>query len=232
MLRFAFAGFRVVDEPVLHAVDMHKLLEENTVASINDAWRCVVVALKRLWLNGRPYLKSMVHESSRLLLAREWLECTLFSWAAQWLLAPAACTDNVKAVHDKPFINNESYSSLVACTSSATQFHDLVPSRPAVCNLQPQANRVRLPAGSYAGIVPDDATGRRVFSGISRFPHPSTPTLLHTHLASSSSALKIWLSRAAQIYSHIYSNYLFYEGDQVTLQDSAEKLQYAANRFR
>ncbi|KAJ8878398.1 hypothetical protein PR048_018976 [Dryococelus australis] len=35
---------------------------------------------------------------------------------------------------------------------------------------------------SRAGIVPDDAAGRRVFSGISRFPRPYIPALLHTHL--------------------------------------------------
>ncbi|KAJ8870889.1 hypothetical protein PR048_027190 [Dryococelus australis] len=35
----------------------------------------------------------------------------------------------------------------------------------------------------YVGIVPDDAVGRRVFSGISRFPRPFIPALLHTHLS-------------------------------------------------
>ncbi|KAJ8895952.1 hypothetical protein PR048_001293 [Dryococelus australis] len=34
---------------------------------------------------------------------------------------------------------------------------------------------------SLVGIVPDDAAGRRVFSGISRFPRPFVPALLHTH---------------------------------------------------
>ncbi|KAJ8894820.1 hypothetical protein PR048_000127 [Dryococelus australis] len=34
------------------------------------------------------------------------------------------------------------------------------------------------------GILPDDATGRRVFSGVSRFPRPCFPALLHSHLAS------------------------------------------------
>ncbi|KAJ8891945.1 hypothetical protein PR048_004505 [Dryococelus australis] len=48
-------------------------------------------------------------------------------------------------------------------------------------------------------IVPDDAAGRRVFSGISRFPRPCIPTLLHTHLASPSSALRTSTLRAAQI---------------------------------
>ncbi|KAJ8874584.1 hypothetical protein PR048_025450 [Dryococelus australis] len=43
---------------------------------------------------------------------------------------------------------------------------------------------------SHVGIVPDDATCRRVFSGISRFPRPIISALLHTHLASPSSALK------------------------------------------
>ncbi|KAJ8881162.1 hypothetical protein PR048_017635 [Dryococelus australis] len=41
----------------------------------------------------------------------------------------------------------------------------------------------------HVGIVPDDAAGRRVFSKISRFPHPLIPALLHTHVASPSSAL-------------------------------------------
>ncbi|KAJ8895449.1 hypothetical protein PR048_000782 [Dryococelus australis] len=39
------------------------------------------------------------------------------------------------------------------------------------------------------GIVPDDGAGRRVFSGISRFPHTFIPAPLHTHLALPSSAL-------------------------------------------
>ncbi|KAJ8891157.1 hypothetical protein PR048_010672 [Dryococelus australis] len=36
------------------------------------------------------------------------------------------------------------------------------------------------PGCSHVGIVPDDAAGRRVFSGVSRFPRPFD--LLHTHL--------------------------------------------------
>ncbi|KAJ8866641.1 hypothetical protein PR048_032502 [Dryococelus australis] len=44
-----------------------------------------------------------------------------------------------------------------------------------------KANRVT-PGSSHVGIVPDDAAGRRVFSGISRFPRPFIPALLHTHL--------------------------------------------------
>ncbi|KAJ8873398.1 hypothetical protein PR048_024214 [Dryococelus australis] len=43
---------------------------------------------------------------------------------------------------------------------------------------------------SHVGIVPVDAAGRLVFSGISRFPGPFIPALLHTHLASPSPALK------------------------------------------
>ncbi|KAJ8871744.1 hypothetical protein PR048_028081 [Dryococelus australis] len=35
---------------------------------------------------------------------------------------------------------------------------------------------------SHVGIVPDDAVGRRVLSGIYRFPHPLIQALLHTHL--------------------------------------------------
>ncbi|KAJ8896827.1 hypothetical protein PR048_002173 [Dryococelus australis] len=50
----------------------------------------------------------------------------------------------------------------------------------------------------HAGIVPDDAAGRRVFSGISRFPRTFIPVLLHVHLTSRSSALKTSMSRAAK----------------------------------
>ncbi|KAJ8867658.1 hypothetical protein PR048_031461 [Dryococelus australis] len=55
------------------------------------------------------------------------------------------------------------------------------------------------------GNVPDDATGRRVFSGISHFPQPCIRALLHTHLASRSSALKTSLLRATQISSLTHS---------------------------
>ncbi|KAJ8867121.1 hypothetical protein PR048_032984 [Dryococelus australis] len=46
------------------------------------------------------------------------------------------------------------------------------------------------PEFSHVGIVPDDATGRRVFSGILHFHRPCIPVLLHIHLASPTSALK------------------------------------------
>ncbi|KAJ8866080.1 hypothetical protein PR048_033604 [Dryococelus australis] len=46
-------------------------------------------------------------------------------------------------------------------------------------------------------IVPGDAAGRRVLSGISHFPRPCIPTPPHTHLTSPSSALKTSLLRAA-----------------------------------
>ncbi|KAJ8869873.1 hypothetical protein PR048_028882 [Dryococelus australis] len=54
---------------------------------------------------------------------------------------------------------------------------------------------------SHVGIVAADAAARRVFSGISRFPRPFIPALLHTRLASLSLALKTSLLRAAQITS-------------------------------
>ncbi|KAJ8891938.1 hypothetical protein PR048_004497 [Dryococelus australis] len=41
----------------------------------------------------------------------------------------------------------------------------------------------------HVGIVPDDAVGLRVFSGVSRFPHPCIVALLHTHLASCSACV-------------------------------------------
>ncbi|KAJ8890253.1 hypothetical protein PR048_009761 [Dryococelus australis] len=62
------------------------------------------------------------------------------------------------------------------------------------------ANRVKFPAGfSHVRIVPDDAAGRRVFTGISRFRRPFILALLHTRLASLSSALNTPILRVAQI---------------------------------
>ncbi|KAJ8893714.1 hypothetical protein PR048_006314 [Dryococelus australis] len=47
-------------------------------------------------------------------------------------------------------------------------------------------------------IVPDDAAGRQVFSGIYSFPCPCIPALLHSHNNSPSSALKTSLLRSVQ----------------------------------
>ncbi|KAJ8878845.1 hypothetical protein PR048_019434 [Dryococelus australis] len=52
---------------------------------------------------------------------------------------------------------------------------------------------------SQVGIVPDGVAGRRVFSGIARFPHPCILVLLHSHLMSPSSALRTSSFRTAQI---------------------------------
>ncbi|KAJ8893480.1 hypothetical protein PR048_006078 [Dryococelus australis] len=38
------------------------------------------------------------------------------------------------------------------------------------------------PRFPHVGIEPDDTTGRTIFPGISRFPSPLIPTLIHTHL--------------------------------------------------
>ncbi|KAJ8875970.1 hypothetical protein PR048_023878 [Dryococelus australis] len=58
------------------------------------------------------------------------------------------------------------------------------------------------PGITHVIIVPDDAAGWRVFSGISCPPKPFIPALLHTHLTSSSSALKTLILRVAQLSSH------------------------------
>ncbi|KAJ8888368.1 hypothetical protein PR048_007858 [Dryococelus australis] len=63
------------------------------------------------------------------------------------------------------------------------------------------------PGISHVGFVPDDAAGRRVSSGISRFSHPFIPAMLHTHLTSPSSTLKTSTLRAAHIsalYTHLW----------------------------
>ncbi|KAJ8869707.1 hypothetical protein PR048_028702 [Dryococelus australis] len=45
------------------------------------------------------------------------------------------------------------------------------------------------PGFLQVGIVPDDAAGRKVYSGISRFAYPCIPVQLHSHLISSSQDL-------------------------------------------
>ncbi|KAJ8888365.1 hypothetical protein PR048_007855 [Dryococelus australis] len=61
------------------------------------------------------------------------------------------------------------------------------------------------PGFSHFGIVPGGTAGHRVFSGISRFLRPCIATLLQTHLASPSSALKTSMLRAAHISSPTHS---------------------------
>ncbi|KAJ8878325.1 hypothetical protein PR048_018902 [Dryococelus australis] len=55
------------------------------------------------------------------------------------------------------------------------------------------------PKFPHVGIAPIDGAGRRVFSGISRFPRPCIPALLHSHVTSLSSGIKTSLLRAAKI---------------------------------
>ncbi|KAJ8877671.1 hypothetical protein PR048_022126 [Dryococelus australis] len=62
------------------------------------------------------------------------------------------------------------------------------------------------PGFSLVEIVSDNAIGQRVFSGISRFPRPCSPTLLRTHLASPLPTLKTSLLRATQISSLPHSS--------------------------
>ncbi|KAJ8868930.1 hypothetical protein PR048_030471 [Dryococelus australis] len=61
------------------------------------------------------------------------------------------------------------------------------------------------PGFSHVGIMPDAAPDRWVFLGISRFPLPYIPTMLHAHLALPSSAFKTSILRAAQISSLTHS---------------------------
>ncbi|KAJ8865672.1 hypothetical protein PR048_033192 [Dryococelus australis] len=58
-----------------------------------------------------------------------------------------------------------------------------------LCELGSIPGRVT-PGLSQVGIAPDDGSGRRVFSGISRFLRSCIPVMLHAQLISPSSALK------------------------------------------
>ncbi|KAJ8867819.1 hypothetical protein PR048_031624 [Dryococelus australis] len=85
-----------------------------------------------------------------------------------------------------------------ACVSRRTREWSFAPSHQGKPGSLP--GRVT-PGFSHVGIVPEDAAGRRDFSGISRFSPPFIPTLLHTQPHLPSSALETSMFRAAQIYS-------------------------------
>ncbi|KAJ8874557.1 hypothetical protein PR048_025420 [Dryococelus australis] len=84
-------------------------------------------------------------------------------------------------------------------------------------------------------IVPDDAAGQRISSGISRFPRSFILALLHTHFASPSSALKASMLRAAQIASLTHSPIVFiYVGPRWKIFRAASELSgvVAGEQFR
>ncbi|KAJ8866045.1 hypothetical protein PR048_033569 [Dryococelus australis] len=65
-----------------------------------------------------------------------------------------------------------------------------------------------VPAFSRVGIMSDNAAGGRIFPGVSRFPGSYIPALLHSRLASSPSALKTSILKAAQISSLTHSVFM------------------------
>ncbi|KAJ8891807.1 hypothetical protein PR048_004361 [Dryococelus australis] len=80
-------------------------------------------------------------------------------------------------------------------------------SKPASHQGEPGSSPGWVTGFSQVGIVPDDAVGRLVFSGISRFPQPLHSGVAPYSLQSPSSALKTSLLRAAQISSLTHSSY-------------------------
>ncbi|KAJ8871515.1 hypothetical protein PR048_027837 [Dryococelus australis] len=80
------------------------------------------------------------------------------------------------------------------------------PSRRAFRQCEPGSIPGRVTPGSlHVGIVTDDAAGMRVFSGVSRFPRPFIPVLLHTHLNHPHRLSGPRCLRAAQISSLAHS---------------------------
>ncbi|KAJ8882652.1 hypothetical protein PR048_014464 [Dryococelus australis] len=168
-----------------------------------------------------PERASILRSQTRVMgpslqLACEWSECIQLPWAARWLLAPAACTENVQpSTINMPRTRRSPISVWhFTCRVEARQIgerlQDAIVSQKKIptseprpftqgaavaerldCSPQTKENRVQPPAG--------DASGRWVFSGISRFPRPCIPALLQSHLISPSPALKTSSLRAAQI---------------------------------
>ncbi|KAJ8872167.1 hypothetical protein PR048_025769 [Dryococelus australis] len=93
-------------------------------------------------------------------------------------------------------------SEIIPCNKQDARYL-YQPSERLACSSPTKANRVQSSAGSHRILAIGNRTGRchgrGVFSGISSFPRPFIPALLHFHLTLPSSALKNSLLRAAQI---------------------------------
>ncbi|KAJ8888315.1 hypothetical protein PR048_007802 [Dryococelus australis] len=91
-----------------------------------------------------------------------------------------------------------SWYSLIGAGTAGLGKREVLGSNPSLYQGEPgsiHGGKKRVGGGghfrfSHVGIVPEDAAGRRVSSGISRLPLPCIPVLLHIHISSHSSALK------------------------------------------
>ncbi|KAJ8865587.1 hypothetical protein PR048_033107 [Dryococelus australis] len=83
--------------------------------------------------------------------------------------------------------------------ASSTTFTGARVTERLYCSPPTKTNQVQSLAGLLrmfvSGIVEDDVAGRWVFFGMSRFPRPFIPALLHAHLTSPASALKTAIMR-------------------------------------
>ncbi|KAJ8878937.1 hypothetical protein PR048_019540 [Dryococelus australis] len=100
--------------------------------------------------------------------------------------------NSLKAVHDKMStfeINLRKKPLLLATNMLTGALSDMLPVKLTTLNgkvvlymlIPPPPKLCFVYFGSRVGIVPDDAAGRRAFSGISRFPRLCIPALHHTH---------------------------------------------------
>ncbi|KAJ8870321.1 hypothetical protein PR048_029342 [Dryococelus australis] len=158
--------------------------------SINRRCRSTAPKLKReatlVSRAGNRLATVLVHREPVLCLKRE---ATLVSRAGNRLATvlvhrePVLCLNHMQLIFTNATIRND--RRIIAIPDPSLQGATV--SKRLACSPPTKAIRFQSPAPghsgySQAGIVPDDAVGRRDFSGISRFPHPFIPALLHTHL--------------------------------------------------
>ncbi|KAJ8878559.1 hypothetical protein PR048_019137 [Dryococelus australis] len=127
---------------------------------------------------------------------------------------PCGLYAGIRSLGEQPRITHVTVGGLGPKTAwDCTQLPDTRTSRCVMPNIS--SSRVSLGprnepgSGSFPGrvtpgfsqertVLNDAASGQRVFSGISRFPHLFIPALIHSHLILSSSAHNTSLLRAAQ----------------------------------
>ncbi|KAJ8869265.1 hypothetical protein PR048_030837 [Dryococelus australis] len=137
--------------------------------NVSNTARAIPSSVFALFLRHRPFFTSHTFPSLSN-MPRDRVICTCRGWLQYRVLPSIVC-----APRSSSRVSNNTLKSTYVARKTTRLPHlgesGSIPGGVA-------------PAFSHVGIVPYDAAGQRVFSGISRFPRPSIPALLHTHLAS------------------------------------------------
>ncbi|KAJ8871738.1 hypothetical protein PR048_028074 [Dryococelus australis] len=143
------------------------------------------VSISRGATNGVSKIQRCIRRRPEQILAHRAIENSAYDMTSNMTHATRPTWAHVDSGRQDHFVSN--------CTEQRCR-GGVVVRLPASHLGEPGSIPGRVTGFSRVGIVPDDATGRRIFSNIPRFSRPCVPALLHAHLASSSSPLKTSIS--------------------------------------